>query len=110
MDLKVKKEGEYIGSSLVSEQEIPIELQITIKDTGAGIKQEDLAKLFVDFGKLDDEEGRNTSGTGLGLSICKQLIEKMGGTVTVKSEVGKGTDFVINLKTKYITTKIEYSN
>ena len=52
----------------------------------------------MDFGKLDDKEGRNKSGTGLGLSICKQIIEQMGGTVSVKSKVGTGTEFIIDMK------------
>ena len=58
----------------------------------------------MDFGKLDDEEGRNRGGTGLGLSICKQIIEQMGGSVEVKSKLGRGTDFVINMKIKSRST------
>lgn len=77
-----------------------IHLQIIIRDTGVGIEPEDLSKLFIDFGKLDDKEGRNKSGTGLGLSICKQIIDEMGGSIEVSSKVGRGTDFIINLKTK----------
>ena len=63
--------------------------------------------MFMDFGKLDDEEGRNKCGTGLGLSICKQIIEQMGGSVKVKSEIGRGTDFIIDLKIKTKVTKFE---
>lgn len=48
-----------------------IHLQIIVRDSGIGIRQEDLKNLFMDFGKLGDKEGRNKSGTGLGLSICK---------------------------------------
>ena len=66
--------------------------------------------LFMDFGKLDDDEGRNKSGTGLGLSICKQIIEQMGGSVEVKSKVGRGTDFLINLKIKSRETKVSLEN
>ena len=60
----------------------------------------------MDFGKLEDDEGRNKGGTGLGLSICKQIIEQMGGFVEVKSKVGRGTDFIINLKIKSMQTKV----
>ena len=56
--------------------------------------------LFIDFGRLAENEGRNKSGTGLGLSICKQIIEKMGGSVDVKSQLGIGTQFIIDLKVK----------
>ena len=48
-----------------------LHLQIVIRDTGIGISQENLGNLFMDFGMLEDKEGRNKSGTGLGLSICK---------------------------------------
>ena len=54
----------------------------------------------MDFGKLEDDEGKNKSGTGLGLSICKQIIEEMGGSVSVTSQVGVGTDFIIQVNMK----------
>ena len=63
-----------------------------------GIRKEDLNKLFLNFGKLADAEGKNKSGTGLGLSICKHIIEKMGGSVRVESHgLGMGTTFVITI-------------
>ena len=61
----------------------------------------------MDFGKLEDNEGRNKGGTGLGLSICKQIIEQMGGSVEVKSKLGRGTDFIINLKIKTKVARVE---
>ena len=70
-----------------------------------GIRKEDQDKLFLNFGKLADTQGRNKTGTGLGLSICKHLIEKMGGSVKVESEgMGTGTTFIITLST---TCKID---
>jgi signal transduction histidine kinase len=48
-------------------------------DTGVGIKKENLGKLFMDFGRLDEHSKMNAMGTGLGLSICKKMIEHMGG-------------------------------
>ena len=56
--------------------------------------------MFIDFGRLAENENRNKSGTGLGLSICKQIIEKMGGSVSVKSKLDEGSEFIINLKLK----------
>ena len=77
-----------------------IKFEIRIKDTGVGIPKEDICKLFMNFGKLEDHAGNNKHGTGLGLSICKSLIELMGGSVRVESELGVGTTFIMQLSTK----------
>jgi signal transduction histidine kinase len=74
-----------------------IKFKIEIADTGCGIKKENLGKLFMDFGKLDEHSKINAQGTGLGLSICKRMIEKMGGTVTVESQEDVGTTFTVSL-------------
>lgn len=58
-----------------------IKIKIEIIDSGVGIKKDNLSKLFMNFCKLDEHSKINAQGTGLGLSICKQMIEKMGGTV-----------------------------
>ena len=65
-----------------------------------GISKENLSKLFMNFSKLEEHAAGNKTGTGLGLSICKSLIELMGGTVTVESELGVGTTFIMQLQTK----------
>ena len=77
-----------------------IHFDIRIKDSGYGIAPENLDKLFMNFSRLDEHSQLNTRGTGLGLSICKSLIELMGGSVSVESEMGKGTTFIMSLKTK----------
>lgn len=77
-----------------------IDFEIRIQDSGIGISKENLPKLFMNFSKLEEHSSMNERGTGLGLSICKSLIEMMGGHVTVESEVGKGTTFVMHIKTK----------
>ena len=72
-----------------------------VKDSGAGISQENIGKLFHNFSKLSDTQGMKKQGTGLGLSICKHLIEKMGGVVRVESEgVNKGTSFIIQMSAR----------
>lgn len=65
-----------------------MDFEIRIIDSGCGISKENLAKLFMNFSRLDEHQGLNHRGTGLGLSICKSLIELMGGSVKVTSEVG----------------------
>jgi len=72
--------------------------EIKIIDNGQGISEEGIKKLFVDFSSLKEHRGVNHSGTGLGLSICKQIIVKMGGTVSVTSQVGVGTTFTIDIR------------
>jgi nitrogen-specific signal transduction histidine kinase len=61
----------------------------------------------MNFSRLEEHEDMNHKGTGLGLSICKSLVEQMGGSVTVESELGHGTTFIVCLKTKcnYIPLK-----
>jgi signal transduction histidine kinase len=77
-----------------------IKLKIEIEDQGVGIAKENLSKLFMDFSKLDEHSKMNAQGTGLGLSICKQMIEKLGGTVQVDSTLGKGTTFTVDMALK----------
>lgn len=68
-----------------------INLSVTIKDTGIGIREENLEKLFTSFNQVDASRKRQEGGLGLGLAISHALVQKMGGTITVKSKWGKGT-------------------
>jgi PAS domain S-box-containing protein len=68
-------------------------IRIAVSDTGAGIKSEDLNKLFQPFRQLDTGLSRQHEGTGLGLAICKRLVERLGGTISVTSEWGAGSTF-----------------
>ena len=68
-------------------------LIITIKDEGCGIKEEDLSKLFKKFSRLENHLTSKTQGNGLGLYITKQITEKMGGQISLTSELNKGTIF-----------------
>ena len=79
-----------------------INLIFIVKDTGIGIKSEDLPKLFGKFQRVDLERNSTVEGTGLGLSITKNLLEMMKGEVNVDSEYGKGSTFTIRLPQKII--------
>ncbi len=70
-----------------------IRLQITVEDTGIGIKKEDVGKLFQSFQQVDSKRNRNIEGTGLGLAISKKLLTLMNGSIWVESEYGKGSKF-----------------
>lgn len=72
-------------------------LIITVKDTGRGIKAENINKLFNKFERLDAEINSTTEGTGLGLAITKKLVELMGGKINVESQYGKGSIFMVNI-------------
>ena len=97
MNLPLDPNASEISKEFEEEQLKYIKVKLEISDTGCGIKKENLSKLFMDFGKLDEHSKMNAQGTGLGLSICKKMIEKMGGTVTVDSIVGTGTTFTVLL-------------
>jgi signal transduction histidine kinase len=72
-------------------------VQLTVTDTGQGIPSEDLKRIFERFYRVDKARARPAGGTGLGLPIVKQVVEQMGGTVSVESTLGRGSKFTILL-------------
>ncbi len=74
-----------------------IELYFLVMDTGIGIKKEDFDKLFQSFSQVDASITRKYGGTGLGLNITRQFVEMMGGSISVESEVNKGTTFTFSI-------------
>ena len=70
---------------------------LQIEDTGVGISQEDLARIFERFYRADKHRSSDTGGTGLGLSIVKHLTNALGGTITVRSALHKGSCFEVRL-------------
>ena len=79
-----------------------MELLVSVKDTGLGIKEEDMDKLFGSFQQVDSKRNRGKEGTGLGLSISKQLVEMMGGSIGVRSTYGEGSEFYFNVMQKVV--------
>ncbi len=73
-------------------------LNICVEDTGIGIRQEDMDKLFAEFVRLEEKRNRNIEGTGLGMNITRGLLEMMGSTLQVESEYGVGSKFYFALK------------
>jgi two-component system OmpR family sensor kinase/two-component system sensor histidine kinase BaeS len=89
------------GSILLKAAANPGEVRITIRDTGEGISPEDLPYVFDRFWRADKSRQRQSgAGSGLGLAIAKQFIQAHGGTISVESQVGNGTTFMIDLPQK----------
>lgn len=97
--VKYTKEGKIVlrvASEKLSDTEI--NLKVEVEDTGIGIKEEAISKIFSDYNRDDEDiEKRNIEGTGLGLSLCKELVEKMGGQISVASEYHVGSTFYFNV-------------
>ena len=72
-------------------------VRVSVSDTGAGIPEEDLGRIFERFYRVDKARSRALGGTGLGLSIVKHLVQSMGGEIAVESEPGKGSTFTFSL-------------
>ena len=77
-------------------------LKITVEDTGVGIRKEDIGKLFEAFQRLDENKNKTIEGTGLGLRITQQLVEMMGGNISVESEYGVGSKFSVEIDQEII--------
>ena len=105
--IKFTHEGEVvIRLSLKEKNENNLTLFFNIKDTGIGIPQDRIARVFESFTQTDGSTTRKYGGTGLGTTIAKQLVELMGGTIWIESVVGKGTQFLFTLKVKEIEGQV----
>jgi signal transduction histidine kinase/FixJ family two-component response regulator len=95
--LKYTEEGEVRLLAGWTRQNGGALLMFAVKDTGRGIKKQDMDRLFSEYAQFDTAANRQIEGTGLGLSITRGLVEAMGGSITVESEYGKGSVFRVSL-------------
>ncbi|MBQ6647132.1 MAG: hypothetical protein IJM56_10680 [Clostridia bacterium] len=93
--VKYNKEG---GSVTVTVLQDERDINMIVADTGIGIKEEHLGRLFERFYRVDKGRSREMGGTGLGLAICKHIVNTMDGHIEVTSKYGEGTEFLVTLK------------
>lgn len=92
--IKFTDQGEVlVDVNVQSHRGSQVALQVSVRDTGIGIPPEDQEKIFAPFTQVDASTTRNETGSGLGLSIVRELVAKMGGSIGLESEVGRGSLF-----------------
>ncbi len=99
-----------VSAQLLDQSTNAYELQFDVRDTGIGMSDEQITKLFKSFSQADKSITRQYGGTGLGLVICKQLCELMGGTISVTSTVGVGSTFSFSIVGQAIASNPDANN
>jgi PAS domain S-box-containing protein len=103
--VKFTEQGHIIISSRVLEKtQESINLELSVKDTGIGLSQDQIGILFKPFSQVDTSITRNFEGTGLGLTIVKNLVALMGGDIRIESQPEKGSNFIFNIVLKPLST------
>lgn len=100
--IKFTREGGVILRIKSRKEEYGINLLVNIKDSGIGMEQEDLEKIFASFSQVNSGRNREEGGIGLGLAITQALVRNMGGFITVESEPGNGTEFQFTIPQKVL--------
>lgn len=102
--VKYTEKGTITFSIKYSKTDHPsfITLDVSVKDTGIGIKPEDLRLLFEKFSRIEEERNRNIEGTGLGMNITQKLLELMGSSLKVQSEYGRGSEFSFSIRQRVL--------
>lgn len=102
--VKFTNNGDDIFVFVIDEEET---VKISVKDTGVGIPEDKLKVIFDRFGQVEKTLIRNKEGTGIGLSLVKNLVEIHGGSISVNSKVGEGSEFIVELPVTLIDEKEE---
>ncbi|MCR4807149.1 MAG: response regulator [Lachnospiraceae bacterium] len=94
--------GCLLDVSVESRTDDEIKLRFSVKDTGIGIKEEDMDRLFTAYERLDEEKNTGIQGTGLGLDISRRFADLMGGSLTCESVYGEGSEFIFVVSQKVV--------
>lgn len=98
--IKFTKEGDRISVTIKDKGNT---IEISVKDTGIGIPEDEIGQIFEPFKQVDKSLQRNNEGSGIGLAIVKSLIDSHDGKISVQSELGKGSEFIIELPVNIIS-------
>lgn len=100
---KFTEKGEiYLTLTLNELTDSDVDISVSIKDSGIGIAEKSIEKIFESFEQAEVNTSRHYGGTGLGLTLCKKLTNMMGGDIHVKSTLGKGSEFIFSVKMKCV--------
>ncbi len=97
-----EKGGFVLSASMVEREDDKAGIVFSVKDTGIGVKPEDIDKLFTAYERLDEQKNSGIQGTGLGLDISRRFAELMGGSLTCESEYGHGSDFILKVTQRIV--------
>ncbi|MBR1476959.1 MAG: response regulator [Lachnospiraceae bacterium] len=97
--------GFALNVSMDERRDDKCRIRFSVKDTGIGVKEEDMEKLFTAYERLDEVKNSGIQGTGLGLDISRRFAELMGGSLICESEYGKGSEFILTIDQKIIDKK-----
>lgn len=100
-----EKGGFTLIANVASQAEGNCEIYFAVKDTGIGIKEEDIDKLFTAFQRLEEDRNKSIKGTGLGLDISRQFVSLMGGMLLCDSVYGEGSTFFFTIRQKIIDSE-----
>jgi len=100
---KYTREGTVEWRLSCEREDDSVWMTCVVKDTGIGIKPEDINKLFSDYSQIDTRSNRKIEGTGLGLALARRMAEMMDGAITVESEYGRGSTFTARFRQKFVT-------
>ena len=100
--IKFTKEGAVIIAVDTRKEEYGVNLSVTVKDTGIGMEEKNIEKLFNSFSQIDTKRNRQEGGIGLGLAITQAMVSKMGGFITVKSAPDRGSEMQVVIPQKVV--------